>query len=67
MGYCSDQIGRDGNISEDPLVYTESYELHELSPCVEGYGCGQIGALGVGCSGSTSAVESSTWGSNKAL
>ena len=27
------------------------YHLWDSSPCVDGYGCGQIGALGIGCSG----------------
>jgi parallel beta-helix repeat protein len=57
-----------GDFSEDPLFCDPEYGDYTLalnSPCVEGYGCGQVGAYGVGC-GSTR-TESTTWGSLKAL
>ncbi len=51
-GALSDQTGLNGNISEDPLfcsLVDGDYHLYESSPCIDGYGCGQIGAYGVGC------------------
>lgn len=41
-----------GNFSEDPLYcgrVNGDYHLQEGSPCIDGYGCGQVGALGQGC------------------
>jgi len=41
-----------GNFSEDPMYcwrYEAVYTLQQGSPCLEGYGCGQVGALGEGC------------------
>ncbi len=42
------------------------YELCESSPCVDAPECGQIGALGIGCSG-PSATRATSWGGLKAL
>jgi predicted outer membrane repeat protein len=57
VGCIAGQAGGPGNISEDPLfcglLHHESpYMLHADSPCSEENNpeCGQIGALGVGCS-----------------
>jgi C1A family cysteine protease len=41
-----------GNFSEDPLYCGRAlgdYSLQDGSPCLAGYGCGQVGALGEGC------------------
>ena len=41
-----------GNFFEDPLYCGRvdgDYGLQEGSPCIAGYGCGRIGALGQGC------------------
>jgi hypothetical protein len=67
------------NISTDPLFCMPEdcgiaptaagcYALQECSPCVSTQGCGQIGALRVGCScgGGPSSSESTTWGQIKA-
>jgi predicted outer membrane repeat protein len=62
-GTCSDPTGLDGNFSEDPLFCDPAagdYSLRTDSPCMEGYGCGQIGALGAGCT--PTATETITWG-----
>ncbi|MCK4546394.1 MAG: right-handed parallel beta-helix repeat-containing protein [Candidatus Eisenbacteria sp.] len=60
------QSGVDGNISECPLFCAQgddNYYLELCSPCVAGYGCGQMGAYGSGCPcvGGPSAVEKKTW------
>lgn len=63
VGDCSDPTGADGNISEDPLFCGEdSVDLQDCSPCVEGYGCGQIGALGIGCACDNTPVQPTSWG-----
>ncbi len=41
-----------GNFSEDPLFCNApggDYSLQDASPCLTGYGCGRVGALGQGC------------------
>ncbi|MFC1572614.1 right-handed parallel beta-helix repeat-containing protein [Candidatus Eisenbacteria bacterium] len=55
-GCIADQIGINGNISEDPLFCLnynpdEPYTLHSNSPCAPDYNpsCGQIGAWPVAC------------------
>lgn len=53
---------------EDPLFcdpFTGDYTLQECSPCVYGYGCGQVGAYGVGCG--PSKTVSATWGAIKSM
>ncbi len=62
-GCIADQEGINGNFSEDPLFCTDCYYLQDCSPCVEGYGCGQIGAFGARCpcGGGPSATEETTW------
>jgi predicted outer membrane repeat protein len=53
---------------EDPLFCDPdagNYTLQECSPCVDGYGCGQVGAYGVGCGPSKTVV--STWGAIKSM
>ena len=62
-GGCGDLTGVDGNIAEDPRFCgyeTADYTLRADSPCLEGYGCGLMGALGEGCSATS--VERATWG-----
>jgi predicted outer membrane repeat protein len=64
----ADQLGQNGNISEDPLFCDPAsldLQLHSDSPCAPGGDCGLIGAQPVGC-GSTP-VETDTWGAIKAL
>jgi len=55
VGCLAGQYGTNGNISEDPMFCPggegSSYELSQCSPCASASGCGQIGALGVGCGG----------------
>jgi predicted outer membrane repeat protein len=65
----ADPTGILGNISEDPLHCSpleNIFTVAENSPCAPGEpgGCGQIGALAVGCE--PSAVEAVTWGAIKA-
>ncbi|MFH1312583.1 MAG: C1 family peptidase [Candidatus Eisenbacteria bacterium] len=41
-----------GNFSEDPVFCNGEggdYSLSDTSPCLAGYGCGRIGAVGQGC------------------
>jgi len=52
VGCVSGQGGSDGNFSADPLfcdTLIMDYTLFSNSPCVDAAGCGQVGALGVGC------------------
>lgn len=70
VGCVAGLLGVDGNISEDPLFCDPEggcYRLQDCSPCVEGYGCGQIGACGAGCpcGGGPSEVEATSWGDIK--
>ncbi|MCK4547652.1 MAG: right-handed parallel beta-helix repeat-containing protein [Candidatus Eisenbacteria sp.] len=65
-GCPSNQPGSTGNFSEDPLFCDsdgECFQLQECSPCIDGYGCGQVGAFGVGCpcGGGASGVDAITW------
>jgi len=66
-----------GNVFEDPLfcgpencesapTTLGDYTLSSTSPCLNAPGCGQIGALGLGCSGPTRTEETS-WGTIKRL
>lgn len=53
-GWGDEFCGTDGggNFSEDPLFCDApggDYSLQDASPCLTGYGCGRIGALGQGC------------------
>ena len=55
---------------EDPLFcgeYVGDFTLQSCSPCVDGYGCGQVGAFGVGCDCGSTATTPSTWGNIKAM
>jgi hypothetical protein len=69
VGCCGIEVGE--NISADPLFCdwrSGDFRLAELSPCAAGQapaGCGQIGALGVGCT--ETPVKRVTWGRLKAL
>jgi predicted outer membrane repeat protein len=68
VGCIEGQNGVSGNISEDPLFCEPvggDFRLDCASPCADGYGCGQIGACGIGCG--ASAVEPRTWSTIKAL
>lgn len=64
-----DQFGVNGNIGEDPLFCEDCLYLQDCSLCLEGFGCGQIGAYGVGCpcGGGPSVVKPGSWSSIKAL
>jgi len=56
-----------GDFSEDPLFCGPGYGDYTLdcnSPCIDGYGCGLVGAYGQGC-GPTRA-QAMTWSSLKA-
>jgi serine protease len=74
-GGIPDQTGLNGNISEDPLFcapVSGDYMLNVCSPCVDGRGCGRMGAFGVGCesagvSQSDWSVELTTWGAIKSM
>jgi parallel beta-helix repeat protein/predicted outer membrane repeat protein len=66
VGCVSSGLGTDGNICEDPLLCdpgNECYDLQDCSPCADGYGCGPVGAFGVGCpcEGGPSGVDATTW------
>lgn len=69
---CTDPVGRDGNFSRDPFfcdLAAREYTLRSDSPCLpgqhpEGWDCGLIGALGVGCAAPTATLEQ-TWGALK--
>ena len=74
-GSAENQIGSNGNISEDPLFCgqvnypSDPYRLDIASPCARGNPpcLGElIGARGTGCSGSV-ATEHTTWGRVKVL
>jgi len=73
VGCIADQYGVDGNFSEDPLFCDPEngdFRIECSSPCAPGHhpagaDCGLIGALEVGCGGSS--TESTTWGGVKAL
>lgn len=64
--YCRGTLTSNGNLNSDPQFCEESlgdYRLARTSPCTEvnaPEGCGQIGALGVGCEGA--ATIETTWG-----
>ena len=56
VGCLAGQEGVSGNFSEDPLYCWPGrggLTLHATSPCLDDPGCGQVGALGLGCSGRT--------------
>ena len=68
VGCIADQYGVDGNISCDPRFCDSAgadFRLDCISPCVHGFGCGRIGAYGVGCG--PTAVQTTTWGEIKSL
>jgi len=63
IGCIEDQLNHNGNISADPLFCGPSFGEYSLalnSPCAaeNNLGCGQIGALGIGCA-NPSGVEDS--------
>jgi hypothetical protein len=60
IGPIAGQLGQDGNISADPRYCDaagDDFTVADDSPCVVGLdpGCDPMGALGVGCSGTTDA------------
>jgi predicted outer membrane repeat protein len=72
--YCiADQSNVTGNFSLDPQfcdIGSDNYTVKQCSPCApgnqpNGWSCGLIGALPVGCSGT--AITPTTWGKIKAL
>jgi predicted outer membrane repeat protein len=73
IGSIAEQLGVDGNFSEDPLFCldansAEPYSLHQGSPCLpDGSPCQElVGAFGQGC-GPVSPVEGTSWGAIKAM
>lgn len=47
-----DFLGVNGNFSDDPMFCDAAngdFQINVKSSCVTGYGCGLVGALGVGC------------------
>lgn len=73
VGCVAEMFGVDGNISEDPLFCDPEhgdFSLQAGSPCAPftppNEECDLIGALPVGCGGSTP-VSESTWGGIKAI
>lgn len=55
-----------GGFSFDPLFCDAAHDdftIADTSPCVDGMGCGLVGALGVGCSATATAPM--TWGTLK--
>ncbi|MBD3349323.1 MAG: hypothetical protein GF400_09050 [Candidatus Eisenbacteria bacterium] len=71
-GAIADQLGQNGNISEDPLFCMETsslspWTLQSDSPCAPGNSgaCGLIGAWPVDCT--PTLVESRSWGQIKAM
>lgn len=58
-----------GCFSENPLFCNGCYYLQACSFCVDGYGCGLVGAYGVGCpcGGGPTVMQQSSWSSLKAL
>jgi predicted outer membrane repeat protein len=53
VGCIAGQGSINGNFSEDPVfcdAMNEDFQLRSDSPCLSGPGCGQVGALGLGCS-----------------
>jgi hypothetical protein len=75
VGCIADQAGINGNFSACPSfcsVPADDYRLCGESPCAagnhpEGYACGLIGVLDVGCSCGPSGAEPTTWGQIKSI
>ncbi len=69
IGCIAGQEGTMGNFSDDPLFCDApngDLTLSADSPCLDAPGCGQVGAFGEGCGGST-AVEQTSWGEIKRI
>jgi len=52
VGCVAGFAGQEGNQESDPLFCARgdgAYTLQDGSPCLDAPGCGQVGALGVGC------------------
>jgi hypothetical protein len=76
---CNDSWGNSGAdfsgvspsascFSEDPLFCDpelDDFTLADCSPCVDGHGCGLVGAFGVGCGPTGS--KGTTWGAIKSI
>jgi hypothetical protein len=75
VGCIADQAGIDGNFSACPSfcgLPAYDYHLCDESPCAagnhpDGYACGLIGALDVGCSCGPSGGKQTTWGQIKSI
>jgi len=70
VGPISDQLGKNGNISADPLFCDRdagAFTLFGNSPCAPAHsnGCGLIGLYDVGCE--PSSVEAKSWGKIKGM
>ena len=69
VGCIAGQEGTMGNFSSDPLFCDApngDLTLSADSPCLDAPGCGQVGALGEGCGGTTG-VEQTSWGEIKRI
>jgi len=74
-GGCSDQTGINGNLSACPSFCNADmgdFHLCDGSPCAsgnhpDGYDCGLIGALDVGCSCGPTSAKPTTWGAIKSM
>jgi len=56
VGCIAGDLGVNGNFSADPLFCLAEdgdFHLHWTSPCLDTLGCGQVGALGLGCAART--------------
>ena len=73
VGSIANQLGQEGNISEDPLFcapWADDFSLAANSACLpgnhpHGMHCGLIGLLGEGCV--ITSVEPTSWGAVKSL
>jgi hypothetical protein len=68
VGCIADQADINGNFSEAPQfcgVWEDDYHIADTSPCFYAPGCGLVGALGIGCSGTR--TDGTTWSGLKAL
>jgi hypothetical protein len=55
---------------DDPLFCNPSsddFTLEECSPCIDGYGCGQVGAYGAGCVCHSMATTPTSWSAIKSM
>jgi len=67
VGSIADQLGKNGNISADPLFCDDVPGIYSNSPCApaNSNGCGLIGLYDVDCE--PSSVETKSWGKIKGM